>query len=104
MNLTYNSTVTNHKPCKRLTLQGLRDICLRGWGLGSSAVQQVCSKDRCSIHYLDPTTILTVMINYILKLTPGPPLLLDMGSRLSSFKLAPGQQEDLNTERDLQDK
>ena len=34
--------------------QGLRDICLRGWGLGSSAVQQVVSEIRCFIPLLYP--------------------------------------------------
>ena len=48
------------------------------------------------IHSLIP------VINCILKLTPGPSTLLELGSRLSSFKLAACQQEDLNTEDNLQ--
>ena len=45
----------------------------------------------------------TPLINCnILKLTPGPSTLLELGSRLSSFKLAACQQEDLNTEDNLQ--
>ena len=44
----------------------------------------------------------TPLINCILKLTPGPSPLLELGSRLSSFKLAACQQEDLNTEDNLQ--
>ena len=76
--------------------QGLRDICLRGWGLGSSAVQQVLSE-------IDvPFNPLTPLINCILKLTPGPSPLFKLGSRLSSFKLVACQQEDLNTEDSLQ--
>ena len=46
--------------------------------------------------------LLTPLINCILKLTPGPSPLLELGSRLSSFKLAACQQEDLNTEDNLQ--
>ena len=86
--------------------QGLRDICLRGWGLGSSAVQQVVSEIRCFIPLLYPLDqqypLLTPLINCILKLTPGPSTLLELGSRLSSFKLVACQQEDLNTEDSLQ--
>ena len=85
--------------------QGLRDICLRGWGLGSSAVQQVVSENRCFVPLLYPlidNILFTPLINCILKLTPGPSTLLELGSRLSSFKLAACQQEDLNTEDNLQ--
>ena len=32
-------------------IQGLRDICLRGWGLGSPAVQQVLSHHNTYIHH-----------------------------------------------------
>ena len=87
--------------------QGLRDICLRGWGLGSSAVQQVVSEIRCFIpllypldqqYPLDPLDQLYPQIDT----TPGPSPLLELGSCISSFKLAPGQQEDLNTEDNLQ--
>ena len=45
---------------------------------------------------------LTRLITCILKLTPGPSPLLELGSRLSSFKLVACQQEDINTEESLQ--
>ena len=58
-----------------------------------------------SFHSFTPlinNILLTPLINCILKLTPGPSSLLELGSRLSSFKLAACQQEDLNTEVNLQ--
>ena len=58
-----------------------------------------------SFHSFTPlinNILLTPLINCILKLTPGPSPLFELGSRLSSFKLAACQQEDLNTGDNLQ--
>ena len=48
--------------------QGLRDICLRGWGLGSPAVQQVLS------HHIFITTLLTTTGWCTSTSTPPPSL------------------------------